>query len=85
MTMKLDPSRIYFRPTTPHRTHDFCNSLISSALISTQHIFISLQVGAVNQVYPGRASMAPLLDLLMTLLHWGAAGNISLTSNDLAI
>ena len=38
-----------------------------------------------NQVYPGRASMAPLLDLLMTLLHWGAAGNISLTSNDLAI
>lgn len=26
------------------------------------------------QAYPGRASMAPLLDVLMTLLHWGAAG-----------
>ena len=27
-----------------------------------------------NQSYPGRACMAPLLDLLMTLLHLGAAG-----------
>ena len=26
------------------------------------------------QTYPGRASMAPLLDVLMTLLHWGAPG-----------
>ena len=29
---------------------------------------------AVNQSYPGRACMAPLLDLLMTLLHMGAEG-----------
>lgn len=27
-----------------------------------------------RQAYPGRASMAPLLDVLMTLLHWGARG-----------
>lgn len=26
------------------------------------------------QTYPGRASMAPLLDVLMTLLHWGVPG-----------
>ena len=25
-------------------------------------------------MYPGRASMSPLLDLLITLLHWGADG-----------
>eukprot|EP00887_Chlorella_sp_A99_P001435 scaffold8.g1435.t1 len=31
-------------------------------------------VEAVNKLYPGRASMSPLLDLLITLLHWGAAG-----------
>ncbi|KAK9831899.1 hypothetical protein WJX81_006837 [Elliptochloris bilobata] len=31
-------------------------------------------VAAVNKAYPGRASMAPLLDVLMTLLHWGAPG-----------
>ena len=29
-------------------------------------------VEAVNQAYPGRAGMAPLLDALITLLHWGA-------------
>ena len=29
---------------------------------------------APRQAYPGRASMAPLLDVLMTLLHWGARG-----------
>ena len=29
-------------------------------------------VAAVNQLYPGRACMAPLLDLLMTVLLWGA-------------
>lgn len=33
-----------------------------------------MQVEAVNGLYPGRASMAPLLDLLITLLHWGAEG-----------
>ena len=33
-----------------------------------------MQVERVNSLYPGRASMAPLLDLLITLLHWGAAG-----------
>ena len=27
-----------------------------------------------NKAYPGRACMAPLLDVLMTLLHMGAAG-----------
>lgn len=26
------------------------------------------------QAYPGRASMSPLLDVLVTLLHWGASG-----------
>lgn len=31
-------------------------------------------VAKVNQGYPGRASMAPSLDLLITLLHWGASG-----------
>ena len=32
------------------------------------------QVEAVNGLYPGRASMSPALDLLITLLHWGADG-----------
>lgn len=31
-------------------------------------------VDAINAAYPGRASAAPMLDLLMTLLHWGASG-----------
>ena len=31
-------------------------------------------IEAVNQTYPGRASLSPLLDLLMTLLHWGQKG-----------
>ncbi|GLC64731.1 hypothetical protein PLESTF_000201300 [Pleodorina starrii] len=31
-------------------------------------------VAAVNGTYPGRASVAAHLDLLMTLLHWGAQG-----------
>ncbi|KAL3154047.1 hypothetical protein ABBQ32_013593 [Trebouxia sp. C0010 RCD-2024] len=31
-------------------------------------------VEAVNKNYPGRASLSPLLDLLMTLLHWGQQG-----------
>ena len=31
-------------------------------------------VDAVNKAYPGRASLSPLLDLLITLLHWGQAG-----------
>ena len=31
-------------------------------------------VDAVNKLYPGRASVAAHLDLLMTLLHWGANG-----------
>jgi O-phospho-L-seryl-tRNASec:L-selenocysteinyl-tRNA synthase len=29
---------------------------------------------AVAKAYPGRASASPLIDLLATLLHWGAAG-----------
>jgi O-phospho-L-seryl-tRNASec:L-selenocysteinyl-tRNA synthase len=31
-------------------------------------------VDALNRLYPGRAAMAPLLDVLITLLHFGAAG-----------
>jgi O-phospho-L-seryl-tRNASec:L-selenocysteinyl-tRNA synthase len=31
-------------------------------------------VDVVNKAYPGRASMAPLLDLLITLLSMGDAG-----------
>lgn len=31
-------------------------------------------VDAVNKTYPGRASLSPLLDLLITLLHWGQVG-----------
>lgn len=31
-------------------------------------------VDAVAKAYPGRAAMTPLLDLLTTLLYWGAAG-----------
>jgi len=31
-------------------------------------------IEAVNAAYPGRASAAPMLDLLITLLHWGASG-----------
>lgn len=31
-------------------------------------------VAAVNKTYPGRASLSPLLDLLITLLHWGQVG-----------
>ena len=33
-----------------------------------------LQVDRVATLYPGRACMSPLLDLLITLLHWGADG-----------
>ena len=44
------------------------------------HELVVPQVRAVNAAYPGRASMAPLLDLLMTLLHWGAAGDVSPTA-----
>lgn len=31
-------------------------------------------VDAVAKSYPGRAAMTPLLDLLTTLLYWGASG-----------
>lgn len=31
-------------------------------------------IEAINRTYPGRASMSPLLDLLITLLHWGQTG-----------
>lgn len=31
-------------------------------------------IETVNKTYPGRASLSPLLDLLMTLLHWGQCG-----------
>lgn len=32
------------------------------------------RASARGQAYPGRASMSPLLDVLVTLLHWGASG-----------
>ena len=31
-------------------------------------------IEAVNKTYPGRASLSPLLDVLMTLLYWGQKG-----------
>lgn len=34
----------------------------------------ALQVDRVARMYPGRACMSPLLDLLITMLHWGAQG-----------
>ena len=34
----------------------------------------SCLIEAVNETYPGRASLSPLLDLLITLLHWGQNG-----------
>lgn len=34
----------------------------------------SCLIEAVNETYPGRASLSPLLDLLITLLHWGQDG-----------
>ena len=34
----------------------------------------SALIDAVNKIYPGRASLSPLLDMLMTLLHWGQKG-----------
>ena len=37
-------------------------------------VFSCSQVSAVNKAYPGRACAAPLVDLLMTLLHLGADG-----------
>ena len=45
-------------------------------------------VDAVNAAYPGRASAAPMLDLLITLLFWGKEGwekvlRVSLTSSPL--
>lgn len=39
--------------------------------VGLQH---SSLVDAVNKTYPGRASLSPLLDQLITLLHWGQAG-----------
>ena len=31
-------------------------------------------VHALNEIYPGRASISPILDVLITLLHWGVRG-----------
>lgn len=31
-------------------------------------------IDAINAAYPGRASSSPMLDLLMTMLHWGRQG-----------
>jgi len=31
-------------------------------------------INTVNSLYPGRASISPTLDVLMTLLHWGKSG-----------
>ncbi len=35
---------------------------------------MSSLIEAVNKTYPGRASLSPLLDVLITLLHWGQTG-----------
>ena len=45
-----------------------------SPLTTPPHLPHCAQVERVATLYPGRAAMAPLLDLLITLLHWGAAG-----------
>lgn len=45
----------------------------SECIINRQSFWLA-QVEAVNKVYPGRASVSPSLDLLITLLHWGAHG-----------
>ena len=42
-------------------------------------------VEAVSKAYPGRAGMAPLLDLLITLLHWGAQVSFDWIVRDLDI
>ena len=31
-------------------------------------------IDKINAAYPGRASASPMIDLLVTLLHWGATG-----------
>jgi hypothetical protein len=38
---------------------------------------LAAQVDAATAVYPGRASVSAALDLLITLLHWGANGVLS--------
>ncbi len=45
-----------------------------SECITNRQSFWLAQVEAVNKVYPGRASVSPSLDLLITLLHLGAHG-----------
>jgi O-phospho-L-seryl-tRNASec:L-selenocysteinyl-tRNA synthase len=49
---------------------NFCVPVGGSIVAATSKAAIS----AVCQSYPGRASIAPLLDVFITLLHWGRAG-----------
>ena len=46
---------------------------VGGAVIAAASAASSL-IDTVNKTYPGRASLSPLLDLLMTLLHWGQSG-----------
>ena len=46
---------------------------LKGAVHDMQMVMASIIVN-VLQAYPGRASMSPLLDVLITLLQWGADG-----------
>mmetsp|Transcript_6066 Transcript_6066/g.17357 ORF Transcript_6066/g.17357 Transcript_6066/m.17357 type:complete len:487 (-) Transcript_6066:1411-2871(-) len=46
---------------------------VGGAIVAAPSSNISL-VEAINKVYPGRASVSPILDLFITLLHWGTLG-----------
>ena len=59
-----------FDSSRPVRMHARC----MLAYDRKANLFLLVQVEAVNGVYPGRASISPMLDLFMTLLHWGASG-----------
>ena len=47
---------------------------VGGAVVAAPSDSVTDIVRAVNTLYPGRAAMAPLLDVLITLLHWGAQG-----------
>jgi|TARA_B110000208_G_scaffold191435_1_gene258268 O-phospho-L-seryl-tRNASec:L-selenocysteinyl-tRNA synthase len=53
---------------------NFCVPVGGSCVVSPSKEFIV----AVGRAYPGRASIAPLLDVLITMLHWGRTGYATL-------
>lgn len=64
-----------FAKAPAYHAHDMVGMLGTwSDRLAQTTSFGMLQVEAVNKIYPGRASLSPSLDLLMTLLHWGAHG-----------